>query len=537
MKNQYHMYPFRPTITPQNSHGLGRIALPRRYSHEMVNKVPMIPTMRTITPPPGFPSHHQGMGIVPGMWSQHGQPMAYAQSASGYGYVPVGIQYQAQPYSPMSSRSVSPISSRTMSPIPVATHHSHPLDYQPIELRSPHHIDMENSSFSTSGANLSIPAPNESARPFSVDTLCIGSWRRMALNPSDLRCYYNIPDRQMSWHISDLTSHFKMEFSFEAITSLEFVMMDGIFAQIYVELNESPVFYMENNKERLTNDGKASNPTWTQCSDFTEGKQASRFFKHSMKGLAHPLMQQISEITAADNTMRKVTKIMDQTHASPVHKPALPSHLNYQRRHSYDNFRYMPMMSRPAPSPSHANQSNGRRAASVPDVKAMVCSNTPLAPPMTEITPATPTNVEFSSGMHMNASAASLSTYRTARGPHGTSPLSHVSAVDNEDTDTYSDMSASSTPLVMYQDDTQPMEMQVNPQMQMWAAYGEQPVMMESTMEDSMMMPPPMMHPSDHAGMGMAPEYEYVEGGYYTTINGQEQRVVIGEDGTHYLEN
>lgn len=196
----------------------------------------------------------------------------------------------------------------------------------------------------------------------------------------------------------------------------------------------------------------------------------------------------------------------------------------------------MPMMARPAPG--HSNRTAGRRAASVPDVKSAAPDNGSSAPapvqftaPVTEIIPATPTSIEFSPALHMNTSAAALSTYRTARGPHGTSPLSHVSAPETDDTDAYSDMSSASTPAVMYQEEGQPMEMQ------MWTGqptYSEPQMMMDSMMNDSMMMTPPLMHPSDSAGMGIAAEYAYVDGQYFS-LDGHQ--VVIGEDGTHYLEN
>ncbi|ORY03276.1 homeobox-domain-containing protein, partial [Basidiobolus meristosporus CBS 931.73] len=116
---------------------------------------------------------------------------------------------------------------------------------------------------------------------FSCDTLGVGTWRRMAITKNDLLCYFNLSEKKMSWQITDNSSRFKMEFPFSAAASIEYKAMDAIFGQIIIDINQVPEFSMEVKV--------GGNPIWTACRDFTEGKQASRFFRHVIRGHAQPL--------------------------------------------------------------------------------------------------------------------------------------------------------------------------------------------------------------------------------------------------------
>lgn len=119
----------------------------------------------------------------------------------------------------------------------------------------------------------------------------------MKINQQDLECCYVIMDRQFSWHIRDNEYHFKMTVSFDAISTIEFIVLeDNISAQINLQLLEPPVFFMENNN------------SWIQCSDFTEGMQASLVLNHIIRGLAIDLRQQLLGIAGIDDRLCQITR-------------------------------------------------------------------------------------------------------------------------------------------------------------------------------------------------------------------------------------
>ncbi|KAG1591659.1 hypothetical protein G6F48_003155 [Rhizopus delemar] len=131
----------------------------------------------------------------------------------------------------------------------------------------------------------------------TATSLTIGSWHRMKINQQDLECCYVIMDRQFSWHIRDNEYHFKMTVSFDAISTIEFIVLeDNISAQINLQLLEPPVFFMENNN------------SWIQCSDFTEGMQASLVLNHIIRGLAIDLRQQLLGIAGIDDRLCQITR-------------------------------------------------------------------------------------------------------------------------------------------------------------------------------------------------------------------------------------
>ncbi|KAG1238897.1 hypothetical protein G6F35_000370 [Rhizopus arrhizus] len=131
----------------------------------------------------------------------------------------------------------------------------------------------------------------------TATSLTIGSWHRMKINQQDLECCYVIMDRQFSWHIRDNEYHFKMTVSFDAISTIEFIVLeDNISAQINLQLIEPPVFFMENNN------------SWIQCSDFTEGMQASLVLNHIIRGLAIDLRQQLLGIAGIDDRLCQITR-------------------------------------------------------------------------------------------------------------------------------------------------------------------------------------------------------------------------------------
>ncbi|KAG1455104.1 hypothetical protein G6F56_007149 [Rhizopus delemar] len=108
----------------------------------------------------------------------------------------------------------------------------------------------------------------------SATALTIGTWHRLKMGETDLVCVYRPDTRIFAWHILDGGCHFKMEVSQDALSSIEYDENTG---QVHFDISEPPLFYMESKDTKV----------WVQCSDFTEGKQASRFFRHTLKGVHH----------------------------------------------------------------------------------------------------------------------------------------------------------------------------------------------------------------------------------------------------------
>lgn len=131
----------------------------------------------------------------------------------------------------------------------------------------------------------------------TATAVTVGSWHRMKISQQDLMCYYKLSDRAFSWHIRDSNYHFKMMISFDSIAAIELnVLEDHISAQIDMDLLEPPIFFMENNSN------------WVQCSDFTEGMQASVVLRHTVRGLAVDLRQELLAIAGMDERLCQLTR-------------------------------------------------------------------------------------------------------------------------------------------------------------------------------------------------------------------------------------
>ncbi|KAI7900024.1 homeobox domain-containing protein [Cokeromyces recurvatus] len=189
----------------------------------------------------------------------------------------------------------------------------HPPFSQLLQYDSPsNHEDIYSLTISPSPTPQSFTAPRRleseplhntttTTLPSGVITatsVTIGSWHRMKISQQDLMCYYKLNERSFSWHIRDSNYHFKMMMSFDSITSIELnVLEDHISAQIDIDLIEPPIFFME--KE---------NANWIQCSDFTEGIQASVVLRHTIRGLASDLRQELLGIASTDERLCQLTR-------------------------------------------------------------------------------------------------------------------------------------------------------------------------------------------------------------------------------------
>ena len=131
----------------------------------------------------------------------------------------------------------------------------------------------------------------------TATAVTVGSWHRMKISQHDLMCFYKLNERAFSWHIRDSNYHFKMMISFDTIASIELnVLDDHISAQIDLDLIEPPIFFMETNGQ------------WIQCSDFTEGTQASAILRHTVRGLASDLRQELLTVAGMDERLCQVTR-------------------------------------------------------------------------------------------------------------------------------------------------------------------------------------------------------------------------------------
>ncbi|KAI8642921.1 hypothetical protein BD408DRAFT_415850 [Parasitella parasitica] len=200
----------------------------------------------------------------------------------------------------------------------------------------------------------------------SATTLTVGTWHRLKMHETDLVCVYRPDTRTFAWHIVDGGCHFKMEVAQKAVSSIEFVFdQHEALADVHFDISEPPLFYMEstttaatacattstipvdessntttNKKKKIiaTNkkneDGdnledekltQAPSPMWVQCSDFTEGKQASRFFRHTLKGVAHHMRQELLALIHNHEETRRFVHFIGPQQYQSMYQPIVDS--------------------------------------------------------------------------------------------------------------------------------------------------------------------------------------------------------------------
>ena len=133
----------------------------------------------------------------------------------------------------------------------------------------------------------------------TASALTVGTWHRMKITQQDLLCHYHSTERTFAWHIRDSDYHFKMMVSFDSIASIEIsTLPDNVSADIHIDLAEPPLFFMENGGDN----------NWIQCSDFTEGMQATCILRHTIRGLTADLRQELFNIASLDDGLCQVTQ-------------------------------------------------------------------------------------------------------------------------------------------------------------------------------------------------------------------------------------
>lgn len=173
--------------------------------------------------------------------------------------------------------------------------------------------------------------------------MTIGTWHRLKMQETDLVCVYRPDTRIFAWHIVDGGCHFKMEVPQHAVSSIDFVLDNHeALADVHFDISEPPLFYMESTtstintaastdkktKRRSSETELNASPIWVQCSDFTEGKQASRFFRHTLKGVAHHMKQELIALTSNHEETRRLVHFIDARHsfnAMPMYQPLVES--------------------------------------------------------------------------------------------------------------------------------------------------------------------------------------------------------------------
>ncbi|CAM0136542.1 hypothetical protein VKS41_003345 [Umbelopsis sp. WA50703] len=136
---------------------------------------------------------------------------------------------------------------------------------------------------------------NVSVDFFPATTLTIGTWKRMRIQSADLLCHYSLQQRKMVWHIQE-QQRFKIEFSFDAIDRICLVQ-DGDLGRMDIQVRDplnSVEFYMETG---TMVDGTIQ---WTQCRDFTEGREASQQLIHCIEGFAVELSKQLTRLASLE---------------------------------------------------------------------------------------------------------------------------------------------------------------------------------------------------------------------------------------------
>ncbi|KAI9485343.1 MAG: hypothetical protein EXX96DRAFT_5687 [Benjaminiella poitrasii] len=190
----------------------------------------------------------------------------------------------------------------------------------------------------------------------SASALTIGTWHRLKMHDNDLVCVYRPDTRMFAWHIVDGGCHFKMEVAQNAVSSIEFVTDEHeALADVHFDISEPPLFYMEstttainkisnNDKKKkknhtvnaldeLEDSMQKSSPVWVQCSDFTEGKQASRYFRHTLKGVMHHIKQELLTLVNNHEETRRLVHFID---SAPFNiTPAIYPIVESQQQHPY----------------------------------------------------------------------------------------------------------------------------------------------------------------------------------------------------------
>ncbi|KAJ3171537.1 hypothetical protein HDU88_007617 [Geranomyces variabilis] len=184
-------------------------------------------------------------------------------------------------------------------------------------------------------ASPATPSPAAQCTSFlTADSLTIGTWRRLPVAAGDLAVTINSDDLAgtggtIRYEIADGPSRFKIEVPLSTVLAAALEPVDAFRAQLVLDVSMPPMFFMETGRT----------PTWTQCRDFTQGKQGTCCLRHVVRGEPATLAAQWQLASQANPQLQRITRMamappsltITPTSASPIDAfgPLSPA-----RRHS-----------------------------------------------------------------------------------------------------------------------------------------------------------------------------------------------------------
>lgn len=148
--------------------------------------------------------------------------------------------------------------------------------------------------FNTTTTPTTTTTSDDQYQRISAEALQIGTWKRMAFEPSDLLCQYDKAKKAFSWCIQDGLSRFKMEIAQEMIQKIKLTPLTSRAGWARLEITvlstQQISFYMEVTPPQ----------NWIQCRDYTEDKQASIVGSHQLDGPALALKAEL-DLLAKEN--------------------------------------------------------------------------------------------------------------------------------------------------------------------------------------------------------------------------------------------
>ncbi|KAE8211184.1 hypothetical protein CF327_g5046 [Tilletia walkeri] len=165
---------------------------------------------------------------------------------------------------------------------------------------------------------LSTPAPQppapaqKTAEALPAFSLTVGSWRR--LNPT-LVIFFALKLQTFVSYVRSDSLGYKLDIPIQSVTRITFAGPDAptqveaeegleeITGRLTIEVDRAPTFFME--VFRSTRDGDANNkPSWRQCSDFTQDRQATKETTHYICGPYTELKKALANVVSASETVR-----------------------------------------------------------------------------------------------------------------------------------------------------------------------------------------------------------------------------------------
>ncbi|KAI8584860.1 hypothetical protein BDZ88DRAFT_401755, partial [Geranomyces variabilis] len=154
-------------------------------------------------------------------------------------------------------------------------------------------------------ASPATPSPAAQCTSFlTADSLTIGTWRRLPVAAGDLAVTIISDDLAgtggtIRYEIADGPSRFKIEVPLSTVLAAALEPVDAFRAQLVLDVSMPPMFFMETGRT----------PTWTQCRDFTQGKQGTCCLRHVVRGEPATLAAQWQLASQANPQLQRITRM------------------------------------------------------------------------------------------------------------------------------------------------------------------------------------------------------------------------------------